>query len=76
MHGRGKATVDAAFGLIYSFTRNTSALSISPIQGTIQLLFRHYSGSSKLLRKQKCQIKKLNVLGRKALGKLFLKLEA
>ena len=59
VHTRKEGTVDAAFGLINSLTRNKRALSISPIQGTLQSLF---TGSKKLsLRKQKCQINKSSV---------------
>ena len=36
---RKEGTVDAAFGLIDSLTRNTRALSISPSQGTLHSLF-------------------------------------
>ena len=39
VHTRKEGTVDAAFGLINSLTHNKRALSISPIQGTLQSLF-------------------------------------
>ena len=64
VHTRKEGTVDAAFGLINSLTRSKRALSISPIQGTLQSLF---TGSKKLsLRKQKCQINKSSVLGKES----------
>ena len=77
VHTRKEGTVDAAFGLINSLTRNKRVLSISPIQGTLHSLFaislhlKNYPYENKNVR----SINQV-FLGRKALRAPLLKLKA